>query len=232
MKAPVVDSIRKTREHMEASIATLKSGRDTLLQRIATLERELVRTIDLPLASAEEEARVRAAVASEGERWLERYWNVLVLGERGLSRADAEGAPELRGYNGEDPLGMFGALCATDPEAAVRRVRTAIACRPLERGLAAAERAGTVARLEQELSSAKREDEDLVDAAMAAGVEMKHRPDVIERRQEEQRRRDGLERRDRVRAEQLAALPADERAAQQAQWAEADRNLADRNHRW
>lgn len=90
-------------------------------------------------------------------------------------------------------IDSFDALCARDPEGAAEQLLAlyAAVATPNAAGLPLADRPARIAALQAEIDAAERAEEALVDSAIAAGVPLEHRPEVLTRRAEaEQRARD------------------------------------------
>jgi hypothetical protein len=87
-----------------------------------------------------------------------------------------------------------------------RRFAELVKSVPYEAGPAEADRLGVIERLTRELAAADAREEALIDEAAAAGVVIAHRPEVVERRTQEARRRELAERAEADRKEREAAL--------------------------
>jgi hypothetical protein len=113
-------------------------------------------------------------------------------------RRDGRGVVEFLGEptpNGDlrlpwrpDAPVAFDFLCAAAPELATAMLTRIVEQVPYESNVPSAERPALIARLEGELQALEQADEQLTDQAIAAGVQIEHRPEVVSRRQTEARR--------------------------------------------
>jgi hypothetical protein len=130
----------------------------------------------------EVERRLRDQVRRTGEDFLIGIRSQILHDDRSIV------APTLRG-DATVPRDVMSwpALCAADPEAAFARLFTIVRKLNYEPGPTSSERPAAIANLAELLQRIEREEEVFVDAANAHGLTIAHRPEVLQRRDNEQR---------------------------------------------
>lgn len=172
------------------AVETLAQMRNGILEHRRTHQR--IRAAHRPMAEVRRNAR--AEVAEVAEFFRQGYGQTLLHGERALTQPSVTNNFRLP-WNLREPL-PWGLLCWADPDLAERLLVTAIgklyAQDGIEEGLPEADRARELLRLERELQEAEAAEEAAVDDAIAAGIGIAHRPEVVARRESEEqlRRRD------------------------------------------
>ncbi len=134
-------------------------------------------------------ARLPRAVADLGRAWVEKHGHGLVYGAggAGLGSVDPSGGPWWPDGMRDDYIGL---LCAARPAEAIALLRDLVKAVPYEAGSPSAERPALLADLRAQLAAAEAEEEAAVDEALEAGIGVGHRSEVINRRRDEQRRRE------------------------------------------
>lgn len=147
--------------------------------------------------------RIPETVAESGRIWLRDRGSSLIRGDHSLGSTKA-GSVRLPWTFQEAP--PWGAICAGCPDLATEILETLIRQVPYEAGPATSDRAAVIARLERDLAELEAVEEGIVDQAAEAGVAIQHRPEVVQRRNTEARRRELEEQKARDRAARETAL--------------------------
>jgi hypothetical protein len=160
------------------------------MRRQMDAKRQAIKRLrEAPVPLQELHARIDAAVRATGAMCLERLGPSLAR----MSAYGLQGDAPLPGTYGSD-LATFPAWCAAEPEEASRFVKQLYTKLSYEAGPASADRPAMLAQLESELAELEAAEEKLIDEAVAAGVTIPHRPEVILRRANEARERELNER--------------------------------------
>lgn len=174
--------------------------------RILELRKQIERLEADRITRDDARAKIRAVVDRDRERWLREHANGLIYAEDALLKpstpATSVALPGVRGnLNVPDgsALMSWGAFCVADPARAAAHLDALVGGCSYDSGLPMADRPALIERLTDELQELETADEDMVDAAAAAGVVIEHRPEVQQRRTDEANRR-------RHEAERIAAL--------------------------
>lgn len=202
----------KTSTLIQTISKKLASATNTVTNEIADLRRriddtrnELQRARSAPVPREEINERIELAVEQSAEEWLKRSQNV-VEGPGRLGDAHLRGRIRLP-WSTFQPL-EWGALCAGAPDHASAILTGLVDATEYEPGAGAAERPALIERLEAELAELEQAEELLVDEAAEAGVQIAHRPEVVERRQRERLDREAEEHRVRDRRLRQEAVDA------------------------
>lgn len=187
-----IDSFKTFAKKMTQVKSSYLDELGRLRGRVGTLEEKLQALFDAPLPESEIELRARGAVKEDGDEWLSRWGTSLISGDKALAAYGAQGSVQLPDYG--RALTHWGALCAADPDAAVKFLMKLVKKVPFEAGPAAAKRPGLTANMRQELDGASAEEERLVDDLIEIGIVVAHRPEVLARRATEARQRELEER--------------------------------------
>ena len=163
--------------------------------RISELQRHVQEASNFSLPRADVIARIREVVARDGDHWIREYGNSLIVGEVALASATVPDAGQVRlpGY-GKD-LMTWGAMCAGDPARAEAQLEALVARVQYAEGPSQADRPAILDRLTRELQELEADEEGAIDAMNAAGVQIAHRPEVVERREQAARVKEIEERR-------------------------------------
>ncbi len=171
----------------------------------------------LPMAEAA--ARARDVVRRDGDAWLAAHGSRFLTMGSVRARALAQGG-------GQGPIGLpfdqgapvpWGFTCVAAPEVAVAQLMAVLhrleAAGLYRAGPEAAARSAVIAKAEAELVALEHAEEQLVDEANEAGLNLAHRPEVAQRRATEARRLQLEEQAVAGRGERQAALDADHEGA-------------------
>ncbi len=148
--------------------------------------------------------KIPAAVAEAGAAWLRERGSSLIHGEQSLGHPTWAGSTRLPWSYLEAP--SWGAWCASDPAGAAEFLSNLVRQVTYEAGPPSAERPALIARLDAELAELEAAEEAMVDAMGAEGLIVAHRPEVVQRREAEARRRERAAQSAAARAEQEAAI--------------------------
>jgi hypothetical protein len=160
-----------------AAQAAIDEGRATIAARRAALHD----VEDAPLPRAEAETRVRGYVEAVGAEFVRRRGSSILRGQGGFGTTGRAGVRFLA----DD---WFAFQCAGSPDVAVAslmRILDAVYARGDRAhtpGLPASARPAERARLLAEVAELESADERVTDEAIAAGLNVQHRPDVVARR--------------------------------------------------
>lgn len=191
-----VEKMKSLAKKLTSATSTIVDEIGKARREIAEKRRELQHATDAPVPISEIVERIQAHVREVGAVWLAEYGSSLISGDRGA------GSPPWS-YTGSPP---WGAICASDPDYAVSFLRWIAERVPYEPGPASAERPEIIRRLELELAEIELLEENLIDDAAGAGVNVAHRPEVIQRRDAEARQRHHEERAAEARLERQKFL--------------------------
>jgi hypothetical protein len=173
---------------------------------IVEKRRELLHASEAPVPPADMGPRIAAHVREAGQVWLDSWGKGVILGEGGLADPKLRGSVRLPwSINAAPP---WGAICASDPAGAEAFLSGIVARLAYEPGPAVSGRPALIARIEADLAELELSEVLLVDEAGAAGVVIEHRPEVLERRANEARRREIEERSAAERRQRQGALDA------------------------
>lgn len=201
MAIEILQSLRtKLSEAIGSVTSTITDQRrriDEHRKRIGALESSAVSREEL-------EQRVGATVRGHGEYWMQEYGISLLHSERSPVRATVPN--NFQFMPDENRLMSFGAFCASDPQGAAGLVLALYERAGYQPGPTASARAAELARLRKDLAELESTEERAIDDAIAAGVTIAHRPDVIARRQNEERQRQLDQERSRAQQQRQAAV--------------------------
>jgi hypothetical protein len=177
----LVDTITKLTNRIKEASAGVAGDIAALREQIATKRAGLRHAQDAFVPRDEILAHRPAAVKAIGE-----HWNA----QNGHNVAVALGHPRnppRSPWGFTEPV-PWGALCAGDPDLAMKILAAAAVAYEYEPGPPSSEREGIIEQMARELVALEQHEESAIDAATAAGVPLAHRPDVIQRRETERRR--------------------------------------------
>jgi hypothetical protein len=187
--------VAATLRDLKAKLSRATEEIQSLRAKIAEKQEALLTARDAPVPLAEIEERIRLDVAATAACWLD---------ERGRSVLAAFSGPETWNPRAPAPLRWsfspvgpaylqalpWGALCAAQPDAAVEILTAIVHQVDYEPGAPSADRPALIARLTAELAELERAELEIVDEAVAGGLAIDHRPEVIERRRNAERQRE------------------------------------------
>jgi hypothetical protein len=188
----------------------LRSATKGALEQISEIRRRISETRaglrqleTAPLPRAEIQERAATTVQQAGAVWLkDNARNVLT----GLGTFNKKAT--LLAVKHGDELMSWGAFCASDPQAAITRLLAVVEQTDYQPGPASALRPDLIAAAALELAALEDAEEKLVDEAAAVGIVIEHRPEVLQRRQQEHRQRELEEQRVADRRRRQEALDA------------------------
>jgi hypothetical protein len=163
----------------------------TARRAIVSTREEIARLKKAPVPLVEIDARIDEIVAQRGAAWLEQHAGQLLRHHdrfgRGLAQADGRGPIEIPGTDERD---VFGFLCAGNPTVARETLRALMRRLEFTPGPPAADRGRMLAALEARRRELEAREEELVEAVNTDGLTFAHRPEVLQRREQEARRRE------------------------------------------
>ena len=172
---------REAVDGVHTSITGLRAGIAERRARLNEVERGMLSREDL-------ETRVDTVVRERAQAWLRDYGAALLHDDRSIVRAAVVGHPQI--LHDENRLMTFPALCAADPTAASALVLAVVEQAGYQPGLPTSARVAEAKRLRQELAELEAAEERAIDEAADAGIVIAHRPEVVQRRADEQRQRE------------------------------------------
>jgi len=163
-------------------------------------EKRRAALVNDPVSQEEYDVRLQQSIQLRADNWLENKGRFVIHGKDSLTDPlTRQRGAALFSSAWDD----FGAICAGAPdlaEAIVRAITERVGYTP---GPPADVRAAQLEMADREVEQLGREHEELVDLAVAAGLPMKHRPEVVQRRELEARRQElARERHERLRVVQ------------------------------
>lgn len=184
----VTRALGELRKKLAASMKGVQDEIAALRDKIKQTRAQLLEAQNLPLPIDEIIARIPAVVAEHAAWWLDRNGSALVWGN-----ARALGVPKLTGSI-TLPWSMTEAvswamLCASHPKFAGEVLSNLVRRVEYTPGPASSERPAIVERLTAELAELEAAEEAVIDEAVANGVVIQHRPEVVERRTAEAERK-------------------------------------------
>lgn len=175
-----------------------------LRARIRESAQRLREAEDCPLPLDElVEDRIPTLVAQAGRGWLQQHGGILLHGQRSIGSPKPGGA-QLP-WVGSEPM-PFGAVCAADPELASAMLAALVGQVEYQAGPRSTDRPALIANLRAQLAELEAAEETAVDDASASGLQIEHRPEVMQRREQVARQRQLEEAALRDRRERQAAL--------------------------
>lgn len=203
---------------MNKAIKAVKETVDALRDRISRAQKGRRELEVALLGDADLRDRVRALREAFERHWLSVWGARVTSWKGGMSSPLADDGRPWRFSTDYLPvMADFGAICVADPELAERMLtailRKSIAAAGRPQGPPLAERRALIAALQAEIEDLERQEEAYVDEAIANGVVIAHRQEVVERRLNQARRSEQESRRRAVERlpERQAAIDARER---------------------
>ena len=185
----MIEELKQLGRKFKNAISSARDEIVRLREQIDSHEREITRIDRAPLPLSDQESRLRETVAATGAAFLKEF-RYEILGSN-----YALGSPHaLRVRLPKEKLASWACLCASDPEAAVALVLNLVKKLEFEPGPSAAERPALIASLTRDLEQLEAIEETAVGDARANGLDMNHRPKVLQRRENEARARELEER--------------------------------------
>jgi hypothetical protein len=194
---PFIDKFKETAASVANLVASITDSIATRRQKISkTLERISFEQ-SAPVPTAETVARVPDVIDVKGRYWLENHGRSVFtgsypyessgLGSPAYSDASRAQLPDMKDW--------FSVLCVGHPELARQILEGLVtaAMQDVQAGAPSDKRAALLKRLHAELAELERLDEEEVDASAAAGVQITHRPEVLQRRETERLRQERVE---------------------------------------
>ena len=205
----VIETLKTITSKLSTATSSIHGEIASMRGRIKETARAIRDLGNAPIRADEFRGRVPEGVRDRGSKWIGAHGSgvfrthltgQIALGEYGAGRVRLP--PGLD----ED---LVGFLCAVDEALMVRLLSELPNVIPFEAGPPSPERPALIERLEQELANLERTEEAAIDAAAEAGVAIAHRPEVLQRRQNEARARELEERALADRRRRQAALDAE-----------------------
>jgi hypothetical protein len=178
-------TVRSLTKKLADTVNATQSARADIAEvrgRISDLQRQVREATEYALPRTDVSLRIREKVKEDGDYWISQYGNSLIIGEQALaSPTVAVGGVLLPGYGAQ--MMSWGATCAGDPARAEALLEAIVARVVYQQGPSIADRPAIHATLTRELQALEAEEEAAIDEMNTAGVQIAHRPEVIERRQ-------------------------------------------------
>jgi hypothetical protein len=194
----------KIAERFTTAVRSLHQDLTTRREQIAAKRQERDHAQDGPLPRPEVLTRFNQSIDAMAAYQAKEHVESLVVHHFGAAPHRTEGRPP---WVANTPVswGFLALFCGDLLKARFAELAAAVEYVP---GPPAAARAALVARLEGELAELEAQEEQLIDQAAEAGVAIEHRAEVLERRQNEQRRAQLTEQAEAGRREREAAVNA------------------------
>ena len=169
-------------ERTTAALAVILKGRE----RIKQLEAAKVETTCLPLPAGEViETRIPQLVAGRRAAFLARHASAFTYGPYSLCKPDLKRAANA--HLPEAIATVVDVLSVCDPTLAEAYLAGILRSASYKAGPPSAERPSLLGAIERELEHLKAVDEHVTDEAIAAGLNIELRPDVLARREADAR---------------------------------------------
>lgn len=186
---------------LAAALRSASADVATLREQIRTRRRERDAATTAPCPPDEVVARFEAWVDQTGAWWRSETGAGLVMHAFGAAAGP-------KSPWGPDATVQWGALCGLFAPMLKQEFGELVRATAYVAGPASAARAGLVERLERELAEVESTEERLIDEAATAGVQIAHRPEVVQRREAERLKRERAEAAEVVRLAHEAAINA------------------------
>jgi len=183
----IADTLRKITATLSRTTKSLVDELADMRARIVKLREQVQYNERSPIPVAEVVANVVPTVIADAALlWRRDYGDSLWSGLQSLASPSAIGSRTLP-WNLDSAL-PWGAVCVSDPAGAARILEGLVKNIRYEAGPPSSERPAILDRLMRELAELETGEERFVDEAAAAGVQIRHRPEVEAARQQEARR--------------------------------------------
>jgi hypothetical protein len=216
----VIETLKGLGKKLAAAVDSAHQDLAKLRRRVKDKQQEIAAVRKARKPIAEVEALAREKISVDAAAYLKAVRSTMISMPHSLASPDVREPKHVRL---PDELMSWGALCATDPEMALHRLMRTLEQLDYEEGPASSDRPTIIAELERELQDLEETEEGAIDQAIAAGLKIEHRPEVITRRSNEARLRELEEQRHRdVRARQTQIDAAHEEQGSSRQAAHSD----------
>lgn len=191
MKKSTSTTLHDLAARMREMMASVRDEVEQLRAALAATRLALRFQTSAPVPLGDILARIPDVVAQAGARWMDHP-----DGGRYLLQSGNDPAAHLAAVHQHGDVALpegltrdwFGALCAGAPDQAEAVLTALVRRTSFEPGTPAADRPAVLERLGREVTALETQEETLVDQAAADGLDVAHRPDVLERRETAARR--------------------------------------------